>query len=161
MRYLPWVVAAGVGFLAVSAVGMAATESGAPKPVYMPSTNDLMQEVIQPRHQKLWLAGQSQNWALAEYERHNLAGAFKRFATAMPTQHGKPTDPLVMGFITPGLVDLETAIKAKNEAAFVQAYQALTTGCNGCHQATGQDLVKIVTPTGNPFPDQDFSASAH
>ena len=31
-----------------------------------------MNTVIQPRHIKLWLAGNARNWPYAEYERHNI-----------------------------------------------------------------------------------------
>lgn len=168
MRYASWIAAIGVGFLALTAVGVAAEEHGAPgsvaqaggSSVYVPTVNDLMNGFIQPRHIKLWLAGKSRNWALAGYERHNIGGAFRRMAKAIPAYHGASTSALIAAFVTPQLAELDTAIKARNETSFVQAYQGLTAGCNGCHQATRQDMVKIMVPDTDPFPDQDFSAPA-
>ncbi len=155
---------AGCVILAVTAIGVTATSAAsqtAETPVYRPTMDDLMHSVIQPRHIKLWLAGKERNWALADYERHNIGGAFARTATALPTTQDMPTADLIATFITPQLADLDTAIKAKDETAFVTAYGALTTGCNGCHQATGHEMVVIKTPDGNSFPDQDFGTVAH
>lgn len=168
MRYVPSAAAFGFGILAATAVGMAATEpnaSGSTLPtigssVYVPVTSDLMNAVIQPRHTKLWLAGKSQNWVFADYERHNIGGALARMATAIPSYKGTSTSSLIASFATRQLADLDTAIKAKNETAFVEAYRALTVGCNGCHQATGHEMVVIKVPESNPFPDQDFAAPA-
>jgi hypothetical protein len=162
-------LAAGFGILAASAIGMAATgpsASSAPPPkasapVYRPLTSDLMNDVIQPRHIKLWLAGKGGNWVFADYERHNIGGALARMAAAIPTYGGASTASLIAAFATPQLAALDTAIKAKDEAAFVTAYDGLTAGCNGCHQSTDHQMVVIKTPDSNPFPDQDFATPAH
>jgi hypothetical protein len=167
MRYALWGATTGLILVAATAIGMAATQPAAPEArpqarpsVYQPVTSDLMNDVIQPRHIKLWLAGKSQNWTFAEYERHNIGGALARMAKAIPTYQGLSNVELIKSFATPGLTDLETAIKARNEAAFVQAYNGLTTGCNACHQATGHDMVVIKVPDSDPFPDQDFRPPA-
>jgi hypothetical protein len=168
MRYITWVAAVGFGVLAFTAVAMAATEHSASgltsrtsgSSVYVPVTSDLMNAVIQPRHIKLWLAGKSQNWVFADYERHNIGGALARLAKAIPSYKGASTSALIASFATPQLADLDTAIKTRNETAFVEAYRALTVGCNGCHQATGHQMVVVKVPDSNPFPDQDFTAPA-
>ena len=150
--------------MAATLIGVAAAQSvpSATSPQtdsdeYRLVTSDLMNAVIQPRHIKLWLAGKSQNWPFAEYERHNIGGALGRMAKAIPKYKGMATADLVRGFSAQPLADLDTAIKAKNEAGFVDAYNELTTGCNGCHQATGHQIAVIKVPDTDPFPDQDFS----
>ncbi|MEA2737460.1 MAG: hypothetical protein QOH05_767 [Acetobacteraceae bacterium] len=165
MRIKFWLAGVGAGVLAASAVGVAATSPEKPAqappaahaPAYVPVTSDLMNAVIQPRHIKLWLAGKSKNWVFADYERHNIGGALARMATAIPTYHGSSTKELIAAFATPGLADLDKAIKAKDETAFADAYRGLTTGCNGCHQATGHEMVVVKVPDSNPFSDQDFA----
>jgi mono/diheme cytochrome c family protein len=164
MRNVIPTVAVGFGILLATAVGVAATAQDAsgtaPRnagpSVYAPVTSDLMNDVIQPRHIKLWLAGKSRNWVYADYERHNIGGALARMAAAIPTYKGTANADLIAAFATPPLADLDAAIKAKNETAFATAYRALTTGCNGCHQATGHEMVVIKVPDSDPFPDQDF-----
>jgi hypothetical protein len=164
MRYVVW--SAAIGFGITAAVGAAATEPSSSGPssrvtqssTYVPVTSDLMNAFIQPRHIKLWLAGKSQNWVFADYERHNIGGALGRMAAAIPSYKGTSNADLIAAYATPQLADLDTAIKAKNETAFVKAYGALTAGCNGCHQATGHEMVAIKVPDSNPFPDQNFMA---
>lgn len=168
MRYAVHFATAGLVAAAAITLGIGAsdapTATAAPKKepsVYRPVTSDLMNDVIQPRHIKLWLAGKNQNWEFAEYERHNIGGAFARMAAAIPNYKGMSTADLVSSFITPALADLEKAIKAKNEAAFVEAYNGLTTGCNSCHQATQHEIAVIKVPDSNPFVDQDFGPGGH
>src|SRR5258708_26095230 len=106
MRYIPWAGVVACGILAATAVGMAATEASASGPTsrtndtsaYVPVTSDLMNAVIQPRHTKLWLAGKSQNWAFADYERHNLGGALARMAAAIPSYKGTSNSHLIAPF---------------------------------------------------------------
>ena len=110
----------------MTTIALAADRSGGdgqkPEPdVYQPVTSDLMNAFIQPRHIKLWLAGEAQNWEYAEYERHNIGGALRRLATAIPTYQGQSTDSLITAFATPQLDALETSIKAKDPAAFKTA----------------------------------------
>jgi hypothetical protein len=124
--------------------------------IYRPTISDLMNDLIQPRHTKLWLAGKAGNWTLAEYERHNINGAFGRIATAVPSVKGAQTYDLLSTFIAPSLAALARAINAHDQNAFAAAYATLTEGCNECHQATGYTMVVIQAPTGDPFSDQDF-----
>jgi len=126
------------------------------QPTYRPTISDLMNDAIQPRHTKLWLAGNAGNWTLAEHERHNLNGAFGRIATAVPSVKGVQTADLIATFVAPNLTSLANAIRAHDQNAFIGAYAALTGGCNECHQATGYPMVVIQSPAGDPFPDQDF-----
>ena len=141
--------------LLAASLGLSALAAN-PPPDYRPSTSDLMTGFIQPRHAKLFLAGQARNWELAEYERHNLGGAFARMAAAAPKIGDTATGDLIAGFVTPALSDLEAAIKAKDNKAFQQGFDTLTAGCNGCHQATGHGVVVLQRPGTDAFPDQDF-----
>jgi len=154
-------VAAGIGVIAVASIAMAVETKvldAAPVEVltYRPVTSDLMNAFIQPRHIKLFLAGSARNWDYAEYERHNIGGALERLATAIPQYKGQSMKDLDAAFATPQLAALGMAIKAKDPVAFGKAYEALTTGCNQCHQATGHGMVVLQSPATDPFPDQVF-----
>ncbi len=156
-RYRYLALAAGLAATVAAATTGLGAEPSEPL-AYRPVTSDLMNMVIQPRHTKLWLAGRNGDWEYAEYERHNIGGALARIAAAIPVYKGQATESLNAAFATPGLAELETAIKQKDRAAFEQAYGDLTTGCNQCHQATNHSMVVIKVPSGGPFPDQDFEA---
>jgi hypothetical protein len=158
MRARSLTIVAGLAVVALTTVAIAVETTGQPAEVevYSPVTSDLMNEVIQPRHIKLWLAGKAQNWEFADYERHNLGGAFGRLEKAIPEYKGHPVSDLIATFVTPQLDELAAAIKAKDPAAFKTAYEGLTTGCNQCHQATGHAFVVLQTPGSDGYPDQVF-----
>jgi hypothetical protein len=167
MRYIPYALAVAFGAaVLVAVIGTAAKEANPPDstqpstvpPPYRPVTSDLMNAFVQPRHIKLWLAGKDQDWVFADYERHNIGGIFARLAAAIPTYKGVSNRDLIATFATPQLAALDTAIKAKDESAFVEAYGSLTNACNGCHQATGHEWIVIKVPDSGSVPDQDFVA---
>jgi hypothetical protein len=154
-------VAAGCAALA-SLVGYAGVSSapaatpGTTPPDYRLVTSDLMNAVIQPRHIKLWLAGKARNWTYAEYERHNLQGAFNRLAIAIPDYKGTRTTDMLDAFTKQPFDDLEAAIKAKDETQFAKAYGELTVGCNSCHHSADHAMAVIKVPDAAAFPDQEF-----
>jgi hypothetical protein len=143
------------GYAATQRVAVA-TPSATP-PIYRPVTSDLMNAIIQPRHIKLWLAGRAKNWTLAEYERHNLHGAFARMAVAIPDNEGTRMTDMIDAFTKDPFADLDAAIKVKDQAQFAKAYGELTDGCNSCHQATGHAMAVVKVPDTGAFPDQEFS----
>jgi cytochrome c553 len=57
------------------------------------------------------------------------------------------------------LAAVDTAIAAHDRRAFAKAYDGLTTGCNSCHGATGNDFMVIKTPAAGAFPDQEFRSA--
>ncbi len=59
-------------------------------PAYLPSISDLMIGTIQPRHERLWRAGEEGNWDFALYELGNLRGAFGRLGRAHPIETTHP-----------------------------------------------------------------------
>jgi hypothetical protein len=161
-RYVTGSLALGCIVLAMSVVHAATTGSGPEKsemvmpPVYRPVMSDLMNSIIQPRHIKLWLAGKDRNWAYADYELHNLQGAFARMAVAIPLYRDKPVTDMLDAFTKEQIADVGAAINAKDEAGFTKAYSALTDGCNSCHQSGDHSMVVIKEPDAAAFPDQEF-----
>jgi hypothetical protein len=59
--------------------------------------------------------------------------------------------------IDPPLKSIESAIAARNGAAFSKAFGELTTGCNSCHQSIGRGFIVMKVPTASPFSNQSFS----
>src|SRR5471030_3334998 len=84
------------------------------KAAYVPGTGEIMNGIIQPHHYKLWLAGQQKNWTLAEYERHQLLGGFKR----IEKYHKDTPEAAAVTMIYPEITAIEIAISAKDAAAF-------------------------------------------
>ena len=112
---------------------------------------DIM-SAVQFRHSKLWTAGQQKNWELAGYElelvKTSLTEAIA-FYTDIPVEN--------ITMIDPPIKSIESAIAARNSAAFGKAFGELTTGCNSCHQSTGRGFIVMTVPTASPFANQSFA----
>jgi hypothetical protein len=123
---------------------------------YNPGIADLMNLIVQPRHTKLWFAGKEGNWRLAEYEAKELKGALANVAKARARFRDKPVGEMIEAFLSAPFRSVDDAIKAGDATKFAEAYRSINTGCNGCHNALGQDVVVIQTPEQHAYPDQNF-----
>lgn len=127
-------------------------------PVAFPMTlGDMMNTFVQPRHEKLGLAGRAQNWALAEYALVELRQTFAGIIKAEPHFRGLPVGELVDAAVMQPMNAVETAIGEQDPKKFAGAYAQLTAGCNACHKAAFHPFVVIKAPTVSAFPNQDFS----
>jgi hypothetical protein len=155
-RRHPIVVAAiAIAAAAIVAIGLATSSSiaagpeAAPSPQatgYLPSISDLMIATVQPRHERLWRAGQDNNWEFAAYELGNLHGAFERVGHAHPVTQNISFPEMIASVTEQPFKELNSAIQSKDGAAFAKAYADLTDACNSCHQALNHGVVEIVVP---------------
>jgi hypothetical protein len=113
----------------------------------------------QARHVKLWLAGDAGNWPLAAYELGELREGLDDAVKYHPVQEGSPLpiSGLVPRIMSEPMKRLQAAIAAKDHTAFVAGFDALTAGCNSCHQAANFGFNVVQRPASNPFPDQVFA----
>ena len=114
-----------------------------------PKISEIMTQQ-QTRHIKLWFAGSAADWPLADYEIDALRDGFED----VNQQFGGDTVEKAVGA---PLSALDKAIEAKDRAAFVDAYDKLTAGCNSCHRSLGHAFIVIQRPTSSPYSDQFFS----
>jgi hypothetical protein len=155
-RRRPIVIAAiAIAAAAILAIGLAASSSIAAEPEaapspraggYLPSISDLMIATIQPRHERLWHAGQHGNWEFAAYELGNLHGAFDRLGHAHPVTQNISFPEMIASVTGQPFKQLDRAVQSKDGAAFGKAYADLTDACNSCHQALNHGVVEIVVP---------------
>lgn len=142
------------GALAASVIMTAAQ---APSPTDYPTVADLMNALIQPRHAKLGLAGQQQNWPLAGFAVHELKQSFDNIAKRHKTYRGLSLPDMVDSTIGEPIHDVFLAIQAHDAKKFADSYGKLTAGCNNCHEATNNPFIVIKTPDRSEFPNQDFA----
>ena len=163
------VAAITIGAAAILAIGLAASRSvgagpeAAPSPRatgYLPSISDLMIGTIQPRHERLWRAGQNGNWDFAAYELGNLEGAFDRLGHAHPTQAGISFPEMIASVTGQPFKELGTAVKSKDGVAFAKAYADLTDACNSCHQALNHGVVTIRIPSRTSASDMNTDSTS-
>ncbi len=125
---------------------------------YVPGLGEIM-TMQQMRHAKLALAGAAGNWDLADYETDELGEGFDDIVTYHPTHKDikQPLTELVPQFTKQAVADLRDAVKAKDVDKFNTAFDGLTAGCNGCHQATAFGFNVVLRPTTSSFPNQQFT----
>lgn len=127
-------------------------------PHYEPGLGEIM-SLTSMRHAKLWFAGQGKNWPLAEYELEELREGFEDAGKFHPTHRNiaQPIPELIASTMDGSLTALETTLKTKNSAQFTQHFDAVTAGCNACHQLTAFEFNRVTRPTSNTFSNQAFS----
>jgi hypothetical protein len=157
-----------VAAIAILTIGVGASLSAAAGPEaaspahateYLPSISDLMIATIQPRHERLWRAEQENNWEFAAYEVGNLRGAFSRLGNAHPIEHDISFPEMIASLTEQPFKELNSAIQAKNHAAFAKAYAALTDACNSCHQALNHGVVEIRVPNRTSASDLNIGST--
>jgi hypothetical protein len=139
--------------MAQQQMNMSETKSAAP---YHPGLGELMTAFVQPRHIKLGLAGNEQNWPYASFELGELTEAFEDIAELVPKHDNLPIPEMIASTMKQPMEALDAAIKAMDVAAYTKAYADLTASCNACHQSASHPEIVIQVPTASSFPDQDF-----
>ncbi|MDR3680159.1 MAG: hypothetical protein P4L41_09350 [Flavipsychrobacter sp.] len=118
---------------------------------YKPGFGEFMSS-IQVHHEKLWFAGQAQNWKLADFEMGEIKEALddiKEYNTDRPEAVSLP-------MIDPAIDSLNSAIAQKNPQLFKSSFVLLTNTCNNCHHATKHEFNVIKIPDTPPFSNQVF-----
>jgi hypothetical protein len=126
---------------------------------YEPGLGELM-SLNQMRHAKLWFAGQARNWELADYELDELEEGFDDVVKFHPIHKDAqlPISELVPKIMNEPIKQLRVAIQARDSEAFARAFDAVTAGCNSCHQATNFGFNVVRRPAGPSwFGNQDFA----
>jgi hypothetical protein len=127
-----------------------AAAAGPANEPYEPGLGEIM-ALQQMRHIKLWFAGRAGNWPLADYEIDELKEGFDDVNQRL----GGDTVEKAVGA---QIAALEKAIEAKDRAAFANAFDKLTAGCNSCHHMLERAFIVIQRPTSLPYSNQSFAA---
>lgn len=104
---------------------------------------------LQIRHARLWQAGEAQNWLLAQFQLVEIRESFEGVVetngdhAALQPQRLAEVLPAMTG---PGLDQLQAAVDAHDKAEFEAGYDALSAGCNACHEAAGHGFLVIQRP---------------
>ena len=109
---------------------------------------------IQLHVSKLWFAGRSLNWPLADYELGELGEAVE----GAETLHARRNDVDITGVLQSlhqtQFELLRTTILKKEKSQFLDAYQQTLATCNGCHRSAGYGYIHVVTPAAPPVTNQ-------
>jgi hypothetical protein len=105
--------------------------------------------LIQLRHGRLWAAGESRDWLLAQFQLAELNEALDDVveengdAAALQPQKLSVVLPAIM---KPAVSQLRKAIDDQDLAAFETAYDGLSNACSSCHKAADHGFLVIQRP---------------
>jgi hypothetical protein len=141
-----------------------AQENAAPAPArpglvildFRPAMDDLMTMLVQPRHMKLYYAGEAKNWQLAAFQINELRGALARIGRTIPNYRNINVETAVASIFADKLKVVDAAVKAADLTQFNAAYGEMTAACNDCHKGMEHAFVVIKVPDSGNFPDQEF-----
>lgn len=161
---LTGVLALSVSIGAVAQNTAPAQQGAAPQPArpglvildFKPAMDDLMTMLIQPRHMKLYYAGQAKNWQLAAFQIDELRGALARIGRTIPNYRNINVDIAVASIFTDKLKAVGDSVKAADLTQFNAAYGEMTAACNDCHKGMEHPFLVIKVPDVGGFPDQEF-----
>lgn len=112
---------------------------------------------LQRYAEKLYHAGENENWELAGFYSHEIEEAAEAIERGGFVEDGEPLAPLVARWLIPTVERAEEAIASGDRATFDAAYADLVAACNTCHEATEHGFVRITMPQANAFTNQDFA----
>lgn len=118
---------------------------------YKPGFGEFMSG-IQVHHAKLWFAGQSRNWKLADFEVHEIMEALDDLKTFQPERKEVAQLPM----LSPALDSINASIQRQDIEQFKRSFTQLTNTCNNCHAAVGYEFNHVKIPDTPPFSNQDF-----
>jgi hypothetical protein len=93
--------------------------------------------------QKLYLAGQAQNWDLAAFYHEELEETAEQLKKLNLTDDGVPVSAMMDPNLLTPLKAVEAAIQRRDPNHFGQAFQQLIQHCNSCHQASGKPYIQL------------------
>lgn len=119
---------------------------------YTPGLGEFMSG-IQIHHAKLWFAGISHNWKLADFEIKEIQ------ETIEDIQKFNMDRPEIksIGLIIPAVDSVNAAVQAQNIQLFESSYHFLTNTCNACHRVTDHEFNVIIIPLSPPVSNQRFA----
>ena len=101
-----------IGYPALGAAPAAAPPAGGGLQIleFKPAMDDLMTMLIQPRHMKLYYAGQQKNWTLAAFELNELGSALRRIGQTIPKYRNISVDATVGSIFASKIQAMDAAI---------------------------------------------------
>lgn len=161
---LAGVLAVSASILAVAQNAAPTAEGAPPAPArpglvildFKPAMDDLMTMLVQPRHIRLYYAGEAKNWRLAGFEVNELRGALARIGRTIPNYRNINVDTAVAAIFADKLKAVDAAVKGADLAQFNTAFGEMTAACNDCHKGMEHPFLVIKTPDAGSFPDQEF-----
>ena len=111
---------------------------------------------LQRNMNKLWFAGSSQNWVLANFYVKELEEAEDVIAEQNVVDESYNLSQLMKVMGKPSIKELASTINAQDQAKFKEKYINVVNNCNACHASTKHEFLVIKQPTAPAYDNQDY-----
>lgn len=108
--------------------------------------------------QKLYFAGEAENWELADIYSHEIEEISADIVSRGEMHDGINISELMESMLLPQIEQLEKAIDSGDREMFMDRYNVMIQSCNSCHEASDYGAVKVTVPDVNPYA-QDFGTN--
>ncbi len=105
---------------------------------------------------KLWLAGNNENWELANFYVHELEEVTEDLIKNDFIDEGKNLSNLSESLLKGKIEKMEEAVRLKDQVIFRENYKLMISACNLCHQATNHPYLKMKVPDEKDIFNQSF-----
>jgi hypothetical protein len=122
---------------------------------YKPDFGEFMSG-IQVHHNKLWFAGEAQNWKLAGFEVKEIREAMENIKKYEKDRNESQSIDMIM----PAIDSVIYAINQNDPVLFERSYSSLTNLCNDCHKVNDFEYNLIKKPDSPAFTNQVFKPEA-
>ena len=112
---------------------------------------------LQRNMNKLWFAGNNQNWPLATFYVDEIEEAMHDIADNNVVDEGIALSPLMATMGLKPLEDLESVTKSQNSVKFKSQYMTQIQNCNNCHVTAKHEFVVIKEPTTPAYDNQVYT----
>jgi cytochrome c553 len=107
--------------------------------------------------EKLYFAGQANNWPLADFYLHEIEESAEEIIQAGVVDEGVAVSSFLKAMLPPALAGVKEAVQKKDRQQFLSRYEGLVASCNACHQSTKHGFVRITVPRQPTYQNQDFA----
>jgi len=153
MKLSNWCAILTVSVTAVTSAALAQSDfPPSPNATFTPRLVETM-NAAQLQHLKLWYAGKSKNWDLANFELRQLTDSLAQAAISYP---GIPVSNVTT--MKEPLLSIADAITAEDSKMFAASMRGLTDGCNACHASMKRGFITIGIPTDQRPPGNQVFA---
>ncbi|MFQ5504429.1 MAG: hypothetical protein ACE5F1_06475 [Planctomycetota bacterium] len=115
---------------------------------------------IARRFAALWYANQYENWALVEYEIHEIGEILEDIEKMHPIENGVNVAGVLEGVYNSNFGALRKRLEDRDKSGFEADYRQTMEACNKCHAQTKHEFIHIKVPAEPPVHNRSWDRPA-
>ena len=112
---------------------------------------------LQRHMNKLWFAGNEENWELAGFYVHELEEAMHEISDGNVVEDNIQLSPMMEKYGLIAVEELNKSIQEKNIEGFSHTYNQAIIACNNCHKLSQHSFIQITIPESPALDNQQYT----